>query len=188
MTTKLIIKNAATSNGDVHIRAVHSSGIDNPNLKPGEQTEAWITDSTVLSIFETCPATELASRHAQAGDNADAIIAGEVARQDKMWGVSNDRADSANGELLNAGIAQGFALLGKRNGDTTAFDAAPPIYPPEWSGFRDYGSDVANLAVIAAYVRQEMKRLIVAGADTTRKSRDPAVQPYTGDQPATYTK
>lgn len=49
---------------------------------------------------------------------------------------------------------------------------------------QDYGSDVANLAVAAAYIRQEIKRLIAHGADTTRTSRDPATQPYTGDQPA----
>lgn len=88
------------------------------------------------------------------------------------------------GQLLRAGLAQLEALLLRRDGEADAFGAAPNIYPADWSGFRDYGSDVANLAVAAAYIRQEIKRLIAQGADTTRTSRDPATQPYTGDQPA----
>lgn len=123
--------------------------------------------------------------HAAAGRQADEIIAGEVARQDKMWGVANERTDSAKGQLLNAGVSQAIALIYRREGHTDAFtDGKPEFYPSDWSGFRDYGSDVANLAVVAAFVRQEMKRLIASGADTTRKSRDPVAQPYTGDQPA----
>jgi len=119
-----------------------------------------------------------------AAQDADAIIAGEVARQDKMWGVANERADSTQGQLLRAGMAQLDALQLRRDGEADAFADTPTIYPADWSGFRDYGSDVANLAVAAAYIRQEIKRLIAAGADTTRTSRDPATQPYTGDQPA----
>jgi len=119
-----------------------------------------------------------------AAQDADAIIAGEVARQDQMWGVANERADSTQGQLLRAGLAQLEALLLRRDGEANTFGGAPNVYPADWSGFRDYGSDVANLAVAAAYIRQEIKRLIAQGADTTRTSRDPATQPYTGDQPA----
>src|SRR5579864_2622622 len=120
-----------------------------------------------------------------AGALADEIIAKEVAGQDKMWGLANDRADSSQGQLLKAGIAQGVALIYRREGHTDAFtDGKPEFYPADWSGFRDYGSDVANLAVVAAFVRQEMKRLIANGADTTRLSRDQAKQPYKFDQPA----
>ncbi len=120
-----------------------------------------------------------------AGQTADDIIAGEVARQDAMWGRSNERADSSKGQLLNAGVSQAVALIYRREGHTNSFtDGKPEFYPSDWSGFRDYGSDVANLAVAAAFIRQEMKRLIADGADTTRKSRDPATQPYKFDQPA----
>ena len=122
--------------------------------------------------------------HEDAGRQADEIIAKEVAGQDRMWGVANERADSSGGQLLRAGLAQMEALMLRQGGEADAFGAPPNIYPEGWSGFRDYGSDVANLAVAAAYIRQEMKRLIAQGADTTRTSRDPATQPYTGDQPA----
>ena len=123
--------------------------------------------------------------HVAAGQEADKIIAGEVERQDKMWGVSNDRSDSSHGELLQAALAQSLALQLRREGNVGAFDTPPDEYPADWSGFRDYGSDVANLAVAAAFIRQEMKRLIAAGESIYRKPRDPATQPYTGtDQPA----
>jgi len=123
--------------------------------------------------------------HAAAGQKADEIIAKEVSGQDKMWGVANERTDANSGQLLAAGVSQAYALLGKRAGQgVKAFESPPPFYPSDWSGFRDYGSDVANLAVAAAFLRQEMKRLIAAGADTTRTSRNVATQPYTGDQPA----
>jgi hypothetical protein len=122
--------------------------------------------------------------HSEAGRKADEIIAKEVAGQDKMWGVANERTDSAKGQLLKAGVSQGIALIDKRAGNPDAFAEPCDFYPADWSGFRDYGSDVANLAVAAAFLRQEMKRLIASGADTTRKSRDVATQPYTGDQPA----
>lgn len=122
--------------------------------------------------------------HTQIGQAADDIIASEVSRQDAMWGRSNDRADSSKGQLLQAGIASAIATEARRGGFENAFDGPPPVYPRDWSGFRDYGSDVANLAVAAAYLRQEIKRLIANGAPTHRLSRDPVAQPYTGDQPA----
>ena len=51
--------------------------------------------------------------------------------------------------------------------------------------YRNDEAAVAEISkVAAAFLRQEMKRLIASGADTTRKSRDPVAQPYTGDQPA----
>lgn len=122
--------------------------------------------------------------HAAAGHKADEIIAKEVSGQDKMWGVANERTDANNGQLLGAGLTQLGALFERRAGNPDAFATPSTSYPADWSGFRDYGSDVANLAVAAAFIRQEMKRLIAAGADTTRTSRNVATQPYTGDQPA----
>lgn len=123
----------------------------------------------------------------EAGRMADEMIAGEVARQDKMWGAANERTDSSKGQLFHAGLAQQMALLNKQNGDPAAFAIPPHIYPADWGGFRDYGSDVANLVVAAAFIRQEIKRKIAAGEDTTRTSRNPVTQAYPGDQPNTYT-
>jgi hypothetical protein len=122
--------------------------------------------------------------HVKVGQAADDLIAREVAGQDAMWGRANERADSSQGQLLRAGLAQLQALQFRRDGDAAAFNSPPAIYPADWSGFRDYGSDVANLVVAAAFIRQEIKRLIASGADTTRKSRDVAQQPYGNDQPA----
>lgn len=132
-------------------------------------------------MSETVKACDAATK---AGLAADDIVSSEVARQDAMWGRVNERADISKGQLLSAGLAQLVALQERRDGEPDAFGTPPTEFPPDWSGFRDYGSDVANLAVAAAFIRQEMKRLIAAGADTTRKSRDPVAQPFTKDQPA----
>lgn len=118
-----------------------------------------------------------------AAELADSLIAGEVARQDRMWGVANEHADSSKGQLQHAAMAQLEATDMKVSGIAGAFDSVPAIYPADWSGFRDYGSNVANLVVAAAFLRNEIKRRIALGEDTTRTSR-PASQPYTGDQPA----
>jgi hypothetical protein len=120
-----------------------------------------------------------------AGVMADTLIFQEIDRQDAMWGVTNNRADTKDGQLMLAGMAQLDALFDRLNGEPDAFASAPEIYPPDWSGFRDYGSDVANLVVAAAFIRQEIQRKIAAGEDTHRKSRDPVQQPYAKDQPAT---
>ncbi len=124
--------------------------------------------------------------HLAAGYRADELIAREVAGQDKMWGAANERADSSQGQLLAAGLSQAQALYDRRTiGKSIDYTNPPSTYPADWSGFRDYGSDVANLVVAIAYMRQEVKRLIADGASVTRLSRDQATQPYTGvDQPA----
>lgn len=122
--------------------------------------------------------------HLEAGKKADELIAAEIEKQDRMWGVANERADSSHGQLLRAGLAQTIALHDRLEGDPDAFSIPPTCYPADWSGFRDYGSNVANLVVAVAFFRQEIKRRIALGEDTTRKSRDPVAQPYTGDQPA----
>jgi hypothetical protein len=122
----------------------------------------------------------------QAAQIADELIAKEIAGQDKMWGGSNERADSTQGQLLNASLAQALAVRERRMGNLGVFDSGTPVfpYPEDWSGFRSYGGDVANLVVAAAFLRQEIKRLVAAGADTTRLSRDQAKQPYAPkDQP-----
>jgi hypothetical protein len=115
-----------------------------------------------------------------AGQQADALIATEVAIQDRMWGDANERADAQNNQLLSAGRAQLDFLDLKLSGvpsDLALATAKDGTYPPDWdaTGFRDYGSNVANLVVAAAFIRSEIKRRVLAGEDTTRAKRG---QPY----------
>lgn len=120
----------------------------------------------------------------EAGKKADDLIAGEVAIQDKMWGDSNERADVADGQMIGAALAQLSMLDIKLSEVTTAEEALQyakaGFYPDDWGGFRDYGSNVANLVVAAAYIRSEIKRRIAAGEDTTRTKRG---EPYTNATP-----
>lgn len=125
---------------------------------------------------------------ASAGVTARHLIAKEIEGQDKMWGATNDRADATLGQLLNAGLAQAVAIRDTRSEHQMAnragcFDNAKrEFYPADWNGFRDYGSDVANLVVAAAFIEQEIKRLIADGASTYRA---PRLAPYAGpDKPA----
>lgn len=119
----------------------------------------------------------------QAGQLADKLIATEVAIQDRMWGDTNDRADSTNNQLMDAAIAQQVLVKAKLEGEDPkeALLQGSSFYPPDWDGFRDYGSTVANLVVAAAYIRSEIKRRILMGEDTTRAKRD---QPYVAANPA----
>lgn len=122
---------------------------------------------------------------ASAGWRADELVAREIDRQDVMWGTANERADISNGQLMHAGMAQLDALYARHAGQANAFSEVPSIYPRDWSGFRDYGSDIANLVVAAAFIRQEIKRKLLAGEDTTRTSRNKDTQPFLADQPKT---
>jgi hypothetical protein len=108
---------------------------------------------------------------------ADELITAELAKQNQMWGRTNERVDVSKGELFHAAMAQQDALWCRQLGDKDAFDDAPLIYPEGWSGFRDYGSDVANLVVAIAFLTQEVKRKLMNGEDYTRTSRRPD-QPY----------
>lgn len=113
-----------------------------------------------------------------AGDVADALISAEVAIQDKMWGDANERADSTQNQLLAAGAAQLNALFFNLNVGApreNAFASAKHgFYPADWDGFRDYGSNVANLVVAAALIRSEIKRRILLGEDIMRAKRGEA--------------
>jgi hypothetical protein len=115
---------------------------------------------------------------------ADLLIATEIAKQDAMWGKLNERADTSKGQLMHAGMAQLDALYDRHNGVEDCFDPndAPMIYPEDWSGFRDYGSDIANLVVAISFLRQEVKRKLLNCEDYTRTSRRPdqAYNPETG--------
>jgi hypothetical protein len=121
----------------------------------------------------------------EAGRKADELIAAEVSIQDKMWGVSNDRADATHGQMRQAAMAQ-LDFVQRRTREPYRKESvlveisADFFYPKDWDGFRSYGSNVANLAVAAAYIRSEMKRLIAAGEDTTRTKRG---EPYRTAQP-----
>jgi hypothetical protein len=124
---------------------------------------------------------------ADAAERADLIIASEVSIQDKMWGDANERADAMKGQLLLAGHAQLSAIrlvleMPMEDRKEIFAHVGDRYYPKGWTGFRDYGSDIANLAVAAAYIRNEIKRRILKGESTERTSR-PKDQPYVGDQP-----
>jgi hypothetical protein len=108
--------------------------------------------------------------------NAGRKVQAEVERQNRMWGIGRD--DHANGELMMATLAQLDELTIKQAGAPEAFAQPHPAFPKNWSGFRDYGSDVANLVVAAAWLHQEIARKLRAGEDDTRLSRNPETQPY----------
>ena len=116
----------------------------------------------------------------QAEKLADELIAAEIGKQDQMWGRLNERADTKRGQLLKAGIASAIATNWRINGYPKAFQEVPAIYPSDWSGFRDYGSDIANIVVAISFLRQEVKRKLMNGEDYTRTSRRPD-QPYNPD-------
>lgn len=196
MTTKLTIHNDTCSNGDVHVNveATYADGDEmvtrqvQPEqvLTPGRLIEMWLSTSQKVTVHETWPTEKPASDISKHGDMADALIGAEVATQDKMWGDANERADSMNGQLLDAALAQAHAVFGCAKMPmierTVVFDDAKAMfYPKDWSGFRDYGSDIANLVVAAAYIRNEIKRRLVKGESYHRSAR---TAPYTGDQPA----
>jgi hypothetical protein len=117
-----------------------------------------------------------------AGDLADVLISKEVAIQDRMWGDANERADATGNQMIRAAQAQVTLTILKLDGDTSAdaLHIAEAFYPKDWEGFRDYGSNVANLVVAAAYLRSEVKRRILLGEDTTRAKRS---EPYTKARP-----
>ncbi len=120
-----------------------------------------------------------------AGIKADDIIDAEVLIQDKMWGDANERADAMKGQLLLAALAQGLFIAKVNDApylkrEVALEQARDAFYPKDWTGFRDYGSDIANLAVAAAYIRNEIKRRILKGEGTHRSAR---TVPYSGDQP-----
>lgn len=117
-----------------------------------------------------------------AGAKAEDLVRGEVATQNGMWGDFNERADISKGQLLQAAVAQASAVkiaaelpYLKRS---VAFESAKnQYYPKDWSGFRDYGSDVMNLVVAAAYLQNEIKRRLMNDESFERSKRRPD-QPY----------
>lgn len=118
--------------------------------------------------------------------HAALLAFGELGRQVAMWGAENERADATKGQMMMAAMAQLRYLDTRRmrgNVDVLCLKCAKDeYYPMDWSGFRDYGSDVANLAVAAAYLISEMARKIRNGESTERLSRRPdqAYKPETG--------
>lgn len=145
-----------------------------------------MTEQVNSTVVEKALEDSIETRAFRAGLDADSFIREEVERQDVMWGVANDRADATAGQMAAAAMAQiGLVLLKDNNvpEEVALQITKQQFYPQTWGGFRSYGSDVANLVVAAAYLRQEIKRRIVAGEDTTRSSRDLKTQPYEGDQP-----
>lgn len=113
---------------------------------------------------------------------AGALVVAELTKQTAMWGPGSIRSDVANGELLQAGMAQLDATYLRRKGWLNTFDKPPTIFPESWSGFRNYGGDVPNLVVAIAFLTQEVGRLIANGESTERLPRR-ADQPYAFEAP-----
>lgn len=197
MTTKLTLHIDPGSNGDVHIRQfstfadgdemVTRESCPEMVLTPGQKDERWMSTSQSLEIRETWPTAKPCSDAAKQGAIADTLIASEVNTQDKMWGDANERADSMKGQLLGAALAQAQAIHSvmayPHDTRKASFEIARlNYYPKDWGGFRDYGSDIANLVVAAAYIRNEIKRRLIKGESYHRAAR---TEPYQGpDQPA----
>lgn len=184
MTTKLIVKNAAVSNGDVHMTITCGGHAEPVTLTPGKQHEAWVATEHRVAISETWPTATPANDQVKMGEMADELIATEVAIQDKMWGDANDRADATNNQLMAAAMAQLVLTSAKVEGEPVdvALKLGASFYPQNWSGFRDYQSNIANLVVAAAFIRSEIKRRLLLGEDTTRSKRHPeqTYNPETG--------
>lgn len=136
----------------------------------------------------------------RAAFHAEILIDNEFDLQNRMWGKNNERADNTKGQMLKAAVAQLVLIVEKAELTSRIMQASDPqhpiaadevlrkherlvreitdgVYPADWSGFRDYGSDIANLVVAGAYIRQEIKRRILLGEDETRAKRAPD-QPY----------
>jgi hypothetical protein len=110
----------------------------------------------------------------EAARTASQLIDTEVMLQNRMWGETNDRADISQGQLMGAALAQTYAVaLAEFTGDRQASfeDAKDDFFPQDWGGFRDYGSDIANLVVAAAYLRNEIKRRRMNGESSHRAPR-----------------
>lgn len=111
--------------------------------------------------------------HYEASRIASALTDAEFNVQTKMWGA--DRPDYQKGELMSAAMTSLDLVAIKRAGlpSATAVKIAnADFYPEDWSGFRDYGTDIANLVVAAAFLKSEITRLIAAGEDRTRAPRE----------------
>ena len=114
------------------------------------------------------------------------LIQSETDIQDNMWGAANERADVTGPQLLKAALAQ-LALVDNREqhhmSEQSALELAKSQhYPKDWSGFRDYGTYIANLVVAAAYIEQEIKRRLMNGDSSVRRPRgsDETYDPRSG--------
>lgn len=196
MTTLLKIENASNSNGAIGIVVKGSNSRRTQLLSPGEKTETWLGGHQEVSLTEFWPshAPPVSPMQLHA-EYARRLIETEVNVQNKKWGEANERSDVSGGELLRAAIAQATAVaraseeaaaIAKAASASSALETtidymaireeifagiAESIYPLAWSMFRDYGSDIANLVVAAAYIENEIKRRLAAGEDTYRTAR-----------------
>jgi hypothetical protein len=141
--------------------------------------------------------------HSVAGVFTDQLIKEEVDIQARMWGDTNECADTTKNQLIKAALAQLTLLIEKfeqehrialvdhplspigadRRAQLSAVlldDVRRHCYPEDWDGFRDYGSNIANLVVAAAFIRNEIKRRVILDEDTTRTKRG---EPYKGASP-----
>jgi hypothetical protein len=112
---------------------------------------------------------------------ATEIVLSELGVQMRMWGTQNERADASDREMMCAAMAQLDLVALKGIGGLRSREAVKvahaDFYPKNWDGFRDYGTDVANLGVAGAYLISEIARKLIAGEDFERAPR-PTEQSY----------
>lgn len=111
-------------------------------------SQGWVVAAAPVRLAEPSPEALV-----------EQLIAAEVAKQND----ATKHLDVSKGQMLGAAVAQASAIF--------VVNAAPEIprerafaeaelsfYPKDWSGFRDEGSDIANLIVAAALLRNEVRR------------------------------
>lgn len=190
MTTLLKLENAACSNGDVGVAIKCGPSTTRFSLAPGEKRVEWISTSHEIELVEFHPSkAPPVAEFQKTGDCVDQMIEKEVNVQIAMWGASRLKSSINSSQLLSAAIASASAIWADRTmpeepgGRVAAFEVAKEnYYPSDWdpTAFRDYGSDVANLIVAIALLRNQVLDMVSNGEDTTRSRRG---EPYTFVKP-----
>jgi hypothetical protein len=194
MTTNVTIHNHASSNGDVAFTRANPSHKSRTVIAPGEKFTVPVSGNDDIHMTEFWPQRSPPTAASQtAAEFVDQIIAREAETQVAMWGA--ERPDNKSNELLAAAVTTAVAVAGARGAievppaptrEEVFAKAQESFYPRNWSpnAFRDYGSDFANLAVVAAYIRNQMTIMFMNGEDTKRSKR-PDNKPYNlEDRPA----
>ena len=189
MTTTFTLRNHATSNGDIAFTRRAPSHITRQTVAPGCALTATVSPNEDLEFTEFWPqSSPPAAPFQKTGEYVDSLIEREVNVQIAMWGTN--RPDNDKGQLLGAAMASAGAINTIRSvphplsaaDRALVFEQAKMFYPADWdpTAFRDYGSDVANLIVAIAFLRNQVLDMVSKGEDTTRSKRG---QPYTNVRP-----
>lgn len=148
-----------------------------------DNPEAPVTELDLMSTRQLADSPFVGNPN-EAFAKALDLVRGEVAVQMRMWGQHNERADAKDRELMRASMAQLDLIFikaaGLRSREAIKI-AKEDFYPENWNGFRDYGTDVANLQVAAAYLVSEIALKLISGEDFARAPR-PSSENYPTDR------